>query len=117
MNKYYTTRSINRPWNIGDTRMIIYCNNNLEETKMKKFYIHNETTAENNAVYFDFGNSKFADILDITYIMETGGNPITDNEDDALTLDDLKNQAISEIMGTGEDDEEYITGLCEAWGL
>lgn len=30
MNKYFTTRSINRPWNIGDTRTIIYCDNNRE---------------------------------------------------------------------------------------
>ena len=53
---------------------------------MKKFYIHNETTAENNAVYFDFENSKFADILGVTYICETGGNPATSEEDDAPTL-------------------------------
>ena len=30
MNKYFTTRSIKRPWNIGDTRTIIYCGNNRE---------------------------------------------------------------------------------------
>lgn len=30
MNKYFATRSINRPWNIGDTRTLIYCDNNRE---------------------------------------------------------------------------------------
>lgn len=30
MNKYFTTRSINRPWSIGDTRTVIYCDNNRE---------------------------------------------------------------------------------------
>ncbi len=84
---------------------------------MKKFYIHNETTAENNAVYFDFGNSKFADILGVSYICETGGDPATSEEDDATALEELMEQAITEIMDTDADDEEYITGLCEAWGL
>ena len=84
---------------------------------MKKFYINNETTAENNAVYFDFGNSKFADILGVSYICETGGNPATSEEDGAPALEELMEQAITEIMDTDADDEEYITGLCEAWGL
>lgn len=30
MNKYFTTRSVNRLWNIGDTRTVIYCNNSAE---------------------------------------------------------------------------------------
>lgn len=30
MNKYFTTRAIHRPWNIGDTRTVIYCDNNRE---------------------------------------------------------------------------------------
>lgn len=30
MNKYFTTRAIHRPWNIGDTRTAIYCNNSAE---------------------------------------------------------------------------------------
>ena len=30
MNKYFTTRVIHRPWNIGDTRTVIYCDNNHE---------------------------------------------------------------------------------------
>lgn len=30
MNKYFATRSVNRPWNIGDTRTAIYCDNNHE---------------------------------------------------------------------------------------
>ncbi len=34
MNKYFTTRSVNRPWNIGDTRTIIYCDNNRESIAM-----------------------------------------------------------------------------------
>ena len=84
---------------------------------MKKFYIHNETTAENNAVYFDFENSKFADILGVTYICETGGNPATSEEDDAPTLEELMDQAITEIMDTDADDEEYITEWCEILGL
>lgn len=84
---------------------------------MKKFYIHNETTAENNAVYFDFGNSKFADILGVSYICETGGDPATSEEDNAPTLEELMEQATTEIMDTDADDEEYIIGLCEAWGL
>lgn len=84
---------------------------------MKKFYIHNETTAENNAVYFDFGNSKFADILGVSYICETGGDPATSEEDDAPTLEELMEQAITEITDTDAGDEEYIAGLCEAWGL
>ena len=84
---------------------------------MKKFYIHNETTAENNAVYFDFGNSKFADILGVSYICETGGDPATSEEDDSPTLEELMEQAITEIVDTDAGDEEYITGLCEAWGL
>lgn len=84
---------------------------------MKKFYIHNETTDENNAVYFDFDNSKFADILGVSYICETGGDPTTSEEDDAPTLEELMKQAVTEIMGTDASDEEYIAGLCEAWGL
>ncbi len=84
---------------------------------MKKFYIHNETTAENNAVYFDFGNSKFADILGVSYICETGGNPVTDAEDDAPSFEELLEQAETEIMDADADDEEYITEQCEAWGL
>lgn len=84
---------------------------------MKKFYIHNETTAENNAVYFDFGNSKFADILGVSYICETGGNPVTDAEDDTPSFEELLEQAETEIMDTDADDEKYITEQCEAWGL
>lgn len=30
MNKYFTTRAIHRPWNIGDTRTAIYCDNSAE---------------------------------------------------------------------------------------
>ena len=39
MNKYFTTRSINRPWNIGDTRTVVYCDNNVESiaTVRKRF--------------------------------------------------------------------------------
>ena len=39
MNKYFATRSINRPWNIGDTRTLIYCDNNRESiaTVHKRF--------------------------------------------------------------------------------
>lgn len=39
MNKYFTTRSVNRPWNIGDTRTAIYCDNNRESiaTVHKRF--------------------------------------------------------------------------------
>lgn len=85
---------------------------------MKKFYMHpHEVTLEKNAVYFDFENSKFADILGVTYICETGGNPVTDVEDDAPSFEELLEQAETEIMDTNADDEEYITGLCEAWGL
>lgn len=84
---------------------------------MKKFYITNHETTERYAVYFDFESSKFSGILGVSYIMETGGNPITDNDDDAPTLDDLKAQATSEIMGTDADDDEYISEICEAWGL
>lgn len=84
---------------------------------MKKFYITNPETTERYAVYFDFESSKFSGILGVSYIMETGGNPITDNDDDAPTLDDLKTQATSEIMGTDVDDDEYISEICEAWGL
>lgn len=85
---------------------------------MKKFYMYpNEETLERNAVYFDFENSKFADILGVTYICETGGDPVTDAEDDAPSFEELLEQAETEIMDTDADDEEYITGLCEAWGL
>lgn len=84
---------------------------------MKKFYITNHETTERYAVYFDFENSKFSSILGVSYIMETGGNPVTDNDDDAPTLDDLKAQATSEIIGTDVDDDEYISEICEAWGL
>lgn len=85
---------------------------------MKKFYMYpNEETLERNAVYFDFENSKFADILGVTYICETGGNPVTDAEDDALSFEELLEQAETEIMDADADDEEYITEQCEAWGL
>lgn len=84
---------------------------------MKKFYITNPETTERYAVYFDFESGKFSGILGVSYIMETGGNPITDNDDDAPTLDDLKTQATSEIMGADVDDDEYISEICEAWGL
>lgn len=85
---------------------------------MKKFYMYpNEETLERNAVYFDFENSKFADILGVTYICETGGNPVTDMEDDAHSFEELLEQAETEIMDTDADDEEYITEQCEAWGL
>lgn len=84
---------------------------------MKKFYITNPETIERYAVYFDFEDGKFSGILGASYIMETGGNPITDNDDDAPTLDELKAQATSEIMDTDAEDEDYISGLCEAWGI
>ena len=85
---------------------------------MKKFYMYpNEETLERNTVYFDFENSKFADILGVTYICETGGNPVTDAEDDAPSFEELLEQAETEIMDTDADDEEYITEQCEAWGL
>ena len=85
---------------------------------MKKFYMYpNEETLERNAVYFDFENSKFADILGVTYICETGGDPVTDAEDDAPSFEELLEQAETEIMDTDADDEKYITEQCEAWGL
>lgn len=85
---------------------------------MKKFYMYpNEETLERNAVYFDFENSKFADILGVTYICETGGDPVTDAEDDAPSFEELLEQAETEIMDADADDEEYITEQCEAWGL
>lgn len=87
---------------------------------MKKFYIadrYNEDNPQRYAVYFDFENSRFADIVGFTHLEETGGNPVTDIDDDAATLDELKALATTEIMDTDEDDEEYILGWCEAWGL
>lgn len=84
---------------------------------MKKFYITNPETTGRYAVYFDFESSKFSDILNVSYIMETGGNPVTDNDDDAPTLDELKAQATSEIMDTDAEDDDYISELCEAWGI
>lgn len=37
MNKYFTTRRISRPQNIGDTRTVIYCDNNRESiAKVRK---------------------------------------------------------------------------------
>lgn len=84
---------------------------------MKKFYITNPETTERYAVYFDFESSKFSGILGVSYIMETGGNPITDNDDDAPTLDDLKAQATSEIMDTDAEDDEYLEDTFVAWGL
>ena len=37
MNKYFTTRSIRRPQNIGDTRTVVYCDNNRESiAKVRK---------------------------------------------------------------------------------
>ena len=82
---------------------------------MKKFYIYNEPAAERNAVYFDF-DGKFEHVLGVTYIQETGGNPATD-EDQDISLEELMGKAISEITDCDADDEAYITGLCEAWGL
>lgn len=87
---------------------------------MKKFYItdrYNADNPERYAVYFDFENSKFADILGVSYICETGGDPVTDAEDDVPSFEELLEQAETEIMDTDADDEEYIAGLCEAWGL
>ena len=82
---------------------------------MKKFYIYNETAAERDAVYFEF-DGNFENILGVEYIQETGGDPITDNDQD-VSLDDLMALATSEITDCDKRDEEYITGLCEAWGL
>lgn len=82
---------------------------------MKKFYIYNESAAERNAVYFDF-DGKLEHVLGVTYIQETGGDPATD-EDQDISLDDLKKDAITDVIECDAADEDYITGLCEAWGL
>ena len=82
---------------------------------MKKFYIYNEPAAERNAVYFDFGG-KFKGILGVAFIAETGGDPRTSEELD-VSLEELMVKAISEITDCDDADEDYITGLCEAWGL
>lgn len=82
---------------------------------MKKFYVYNEATDERDAVYFDFGG-KFDHVLGVEFIMETGGDPVTSEEEDA-TVEELMKQAITEVIDCNEQDEEYITELCEAWGL
>lgn len=82
---------------------------------MKKFYVYNEAAAELEAVYFDF-DGNFENILGVEYIQETGGGPVTDNDQD-ISLCDLMALKISEITDCDEKDEEYITGLREAWGL
>lgn len=39
MNKYFTTRAIARPHQIGNTRTVIYCNNSRESiTNLRKQY-------------------------------------------------------------------------------
>ena len=82
---------------------------------MKKFYIYNEAAAERNAVYFDF-DGNFEHVLCADYIMETGGDPVTSEEQDT-TLEELMAHATSDITDCDNADEEYIMGLCEAWGL
>lgn len=87
---------------------------------MKKFYIANHydpDSPERYAVYFDFENSRFADIVGFTFLEETGGTPCTDNDDDAPTLDELKSWATSEIMDTDADDDEYLEDTFVAWGI
>lgn len=86
---------------------------------MKKFYIANRydtDSPERYAVYFDFDNSRFADIVGFTYLEETGGTPVTDN-DQPDTLDELKSWATSEIMDTDAEDDEYLEDTFVAWGL
>lgn len=82
---------------------------------MKKFYIYNEPSAERDAVYFDF-DGKFKGILGVSFIAETAGDPLTSEEMD-VSLDELMGKTISKITDCDADDEAYITGLCEVWGL
>lgn len=83
---------------------------------MKKFYIYNESANERNAVYFDFENGRFSDILGVEFILETAGDAIT-SEDLDVSLDELMERAATEVISLVEEDVDYIMGLCESWGL
>lgn len=83
---------------------------------MKKFYIYNEQANERNAVYFDFENGSFSDILGVEFILETAGDAIT-SEDLDVSLDELMERAATEVISLVEEDVDYIMGLCESWGL
>lgn len=83
---------------------------------MKKFYIYNADTEELNAVYFGFRGGKFSDILGAEYIMQTSGDPITDNDQD-IDLEELMDMADTEPTDLTAADIDYITSLCKAWAI
>lgn len=83
---------------------------------MKKFYIYNEAAVELNAVYFDFQEGGLGEVLAVDYIQETGGDPVTSEEQDT-GLDELLGMAATEVTDATWDDLHYVADLCKAWGL
>ena len=86
---------------------------------MKKLRYYTEDTAEWNNIYTDFGD-EFPGLL-CTYIMQTGGNPIADVEQEEI--EDIQ-RVLDEFDGDGyewepcdEEDYEYVREWARIWGV
>ncbi len=81
---------------------------------MKKIYNYNETTGENNEIYFNL-----PECFSCSFIARTSGDPITDCDDvDSDFIESIKNLiASNQPEEANEQDIEYIDSLARQWNI